>query len=469
MSLRRFALLLVAPLLAAAAAGPVRAHGFDERYDLPVPLSYVVTGACIVVALSFVAAAMFARRPASAEGEGGQRLLRVPRPALFVIRAIAWLLFALTIAAALLGTHDPLMNLAPTMVWIVWWLGVSFVSALACNVWPAIDPWRSSFEALDAAARRFGRPAGLSLGWRWPAWLGLWPAALLLLAWGWLEVVYPLATITTKVGLAALAWTVLNLAGMAAFGRAVWQAHADVFAVVFSTFGRMAPLRLAIDPPEPVRATCGQIGFVMAMLSTVVFDGLHGGPAWAAFDALLHRLTPRWMDVNGYVVGTAGLATVWLAFLVAYLLTMRLCLALMQGAQTSDREDRPTLAARLAITLVPIAAAYLVAHNFSSLVIQGQNVFALMSDPFGRQWDLFGTARFYPDITIVDARLTWFVAVTAIVLGHAVSIWWSHRVVLAAGVSPRRGAIAMLPLTLLMVAYTAVSLTLIAQPMVAGG
>ena len=37
----------------------------------------------------------------------------------------------------------------------------------------------------------------------------------------------------------------------------------------------------------------------------------------------------------------------------------------------------------------------------------------LLSDPYGRQWDLFGTARFYPDISLVDARLTWAVALVA--------------------------------------------------------
>jgi hypothetical protein len=93
-------------------------------------------------------------------------------------------------------------------------------------------------------------------------------------------------------------------------------------------------------------------------------------------------------------------------------------------------------------------------------------VFQLLSDPLGLQWDLFGTARWHPDIGLVDARLTWLVAVTAIVLGHAASIWWSHRVVLAAGVPPRRAAWGLLPLTLLMLACTALSLVLIAEPMV---
>lgn len=462
---RRWQAVIALPGLAAAPCA--LAHGFDERYDLPVPLSYVVIAACAAVGLSFVAAAVFAR-PAKPAGPARPPRwgleVGVPPGVLRATRTAAGLLFVLTIAAALAGSSDPLMNLAPTLVWIVWWLGGVFVAALLCNLWPALDPWRSSFEVLDALARRGGRPAGLALGWRWPAWLGMWPATALLLAWCWLEVVHPLASSPFKLGCAALLWSMVNLAGMVAFGRATWQAHADVFALVFSTLGRMAPLRLRLpgDAPPPVQATAGQVGFVMAMLSTVVFDGLHGGAAWNAFEPLLRAATATaWLDTNGHFLGTLGLVSVWAAFLLAYAATLRISLAMLRPAFPAR-----ALAAQLAITLVPIAAAYNVAHNFSGLFIQGQAVLPLLSDPFGWQWDLFGTARWHPDIGLVDAKLTWRVAVAAIVLGHAAAIWWSHRVVLSAGVPPRRAAWGLLPLTLLMLAYTALSLVLIAEPMV---
>jgi hypothetical protein len=312
---------------------------------------------------------------------------------------------------------------------------------------------------LNAAARRLGRPAGLALHRQWPAQLGQWPAVALLLLWCGLEVVYPLASSPFKVGCVALTWTAIGIAGMAAFGRAAWQAHGDVFALVFVTLGRMAPLRLRTGDAPLASAAAGQTAFVIAMLTSVVFDGLHGGAAWLVFEGALQRIAPRWLDVNGLVAGSAGLLTVWLVFLLAYQATLRISLPLM-------RSPAPA-AAQLAFTLVPIALAYNVAHNFSSLVIQGPTAVQLLSDPFGRQWNLFGSARWVPDVAIVDARLTWFVAVTAIVAGHMLSLWWSHRVVLQAGVPARRAALAMLPMTLLMLAYTAVSLTLIAEPMVA--
>jgi hypothetical protein len=293
--------------------------------------------------------------------------------------------------------------------------------------------------------------------------------------------VYPIATAPFKLGCAALLWTVVNVGGMVCFGREVWQRHADVFALYFASLARMAPVRWNMETPAvqlramgtgltdtPSLSSAGQVGFVMAMLSTVLFDGLHSGAAWLVFEQGLKKVALRWMDMNGYFAGTAGLVVVWLVFLLAYVLTCFVCAWLMaQSAQHKHSASSATqLAALFAPTLIPIAAAYNIAHNFSNLLIQGQTILQLLSDPFGRQWNLFGTAKWYPDISIVDAKLTWYVAVIAIVLGHVVSIWLSHRVALRQGLSPRHTAVATLPLTLLMMAYTAISLIVIAEPMV---
>src|SRR5262249_49911156 len=44
-----------------AAAGPAAAHGFGQRYDLPIPLSFYIWGAGATVALSFVGFSLFLR------------------------------------------------------------------------------------------------------------------------------------------------------------------------------------------------------------------------------------------------------------------------------------------------------------------------------------------------------------------------------------------------------------------------
>ena len=439
-----------AALALALASTGARAHAVQERYDLPLPLVYVIAGGCLTVVLTFVAAALFARQRSAVPAR--DRTVAVPHELLIFTRSLGLLVFLLVLATALWGTRDPLMNLAPTMVWIVGWLGLSLACALVADVWPLFDPWRT----LHAGGRKLLHRADTRTASSWPVRIGVWPAVVLLLAWSWTEVVDPRASTPGWLATLLVAWTVVNVGGMLAFGRAAWQAHADLFAVVFATFGRMALLRLAVDEARPPLPTAGLAALVMALLATVIFDGLHGASVWGVVDTAVHRVVPARLDANGFMAGAAGLLAVWLAFLLLYTVALRASLALMGPA----RRD-PTLAARLAITLVPIAAAYHLAHNFSTLVLQGQRVVALLSDPFGRQWNVLGTARFYPDIGWLDARVTWVIATAAIVLGHALSIWWSHRVVLAAGVARQRAAVALVPLTLLMVAFTALSLVLL--------
>ena len=232
-------------------------------------------------------------------------------------------------------------------------------------------------------------------------------------------------------------------------------------------------------------SAAGTTAFIIAMLSTVLFDGLHGGQTWLLLDKTLKSTVPHWLDANGYVAGTIGLTSVWLALFSAYQLTCWVTRLLagqpahaasspqnpLAPTVSSQRPSQPStpqasLATLLAPTLIPIAVAYNIAHNFSSLVIQGQNFLPLLSDPFGARWNLFGTANLHANIGLIDARLTWYIAISAIVIGHVIAVWLAHRVALREYRDPKRAALASVPLTILMVAYTALSLLAIAEPMV---
>lgn len=456
------------------AARAAEAHGAGERYDLPLPLVYFVAGAALTVALSFAAAALAARAaPRAASGAGLVIPLGPLRPLLgAAARLLGLALFALLIAAGLLGDPHPMKNLAPTFVWIIWWVGLSLVAACAGNLWPALDPWRTLFDGADALARGLRGGRGLALGVPYPARVGVWPAAALLLLFIWLEVIFPDASVPSSIAALALIWTGVTLAGMLTFGADTWQRNADVFAVYFATLGRFAPLAagpdgrsLVLRPPgrglvAPAPVAPGLVGFVIAMLATVLFDGLLGTRAWRALDRALSDGLARVADREGYVLATAGLLAVWLLFLGAYLATAWLT-ARIAGARSAAATAR-----LLAPSLVPIATAYNVAHNISYLLLQGQELIPLLSDPLGRGWNLLGTAMWSPDVTLVGSRFAWYAAVGAIVAGHAISVWLAHRIALREW-SPARAALrASLPLTALMVVYTALSLWVIADPLV---
>jgi len=91
----------------------------------------------------------------------------------------------------------------------------------------------------------------------------------------------------------ALAWSAITLTGMVCFDGDAWRRNADVFAIYFGTLGRFAPIdsgpdgrSIVLRPPGRGLITAGavpsgMVGFVIAMLSTVMFDGLLGTQAMA--------------------------------------------------------------------------------------------------------------------------------------------------------------------------------------------
>jgi hypothetical protein len=454
--------------------GTACAHAFGQRYDLPAPLGYFVAGAAAAVALSFVVAAIFVRR---APREYRDSRSVVPLGPLLpasrlVLQVLSVVLLCAVVVAGFTGNRSPEMNLAPILVWIVWWVGVAFLVVCVGNIWGALDPWRAVFEGLDALARQLGAINGISLGWQYPQRLGMWPAVAWLLLFVWIEVVYPRAAVPSHVAWFALAWSAVTLTGMVCFGAETWRCNGDVFAIYFGTLARFAPIDMGPDRRSIVlrlpgrglitgeAASYGMVGFVLAMLSTVMFDGLLGTQVMAVAHAALADWVTLHPLAGGYVLGTAGLVGVWLFFLAAYLLACAVAVRLV-GERTTG-----AVARLFVLTLVPIAIAYLVAHYLHYLLVQGQLVIPLLSDPFGRRWDLFGTASYDPDIGLLDARFVWNLSLASIVAGHVISIWLAHRIALREFGARGKAVAASVPLTVLMVIYTVVSLLIIADPLV---
>ena len=117
-------------------------------------------------------------------------------------------------------------------------------------------------------------------------------------------------------------------------------------------------------------------------------------------------------------------------------------------------------------SLIPIALAYNIAHFITLLLIQGQLIIPLASDPFGSGWDLFGTADYSLNIAIINARVLWFLSVSLIVLGHVLAVYLAHRVAIRTFSDRALVLKSQYPMLALMVLYTIVSLWIIAQPIV---
>ena len=499
-------------LLLAWPASSLHAHGFGERYDLPVPLGLYVAGSGAAVALSFVIIGLFVRGAPGLRDYPRLNLLRWVghRPVGLVwtafallVRVLAVAVFALVLAAGLFGDEAPTKNLAPTVVWVVWWVGLAYASALVGDVWALVNPWRTLFEWVEAVLRRLRPGVELSLRRPYPAEWGAWPGVLLFACFAWAELVYADAAVPVRIAQMGLVYSAITWAGMFVFGKEVWLRNGEAFSLAFGFLARFAATEIRVTDtalcaacpvdcadrdgrcigcgdcfrraPRGQREVClrpfaagllrhetvstSMMVFVVLLLATVTFDGLTATPAWVEVSGFIAEVVS-----GSTAVGTVGLVAVPLLFLGLY---VGIC-ALMAAA-SGRRPPVEDLARAFVYSLIPIALAYHLAHFLSFLLVQGQAIIPLASDPFGSGWDLFGTADYTIDIGVVGARFAWFTAVIGIVAGHIIAVYLAH--VVALRTLGDRGAAqrSQYPMLALMVGYTMLSLWILAQPIVETG
>jgi len=464
------------------------AHGFAKRYDLPIPLGFYLTGAGATVAVSFALLALFAKdRPAVARDRAPEialtalgRLLARPWIAAS-LRTLSAAMLALVVVAGFIGDADPYKNIAPTFVWVIWWVGMLFINTFVGDLWAVVNPWTAWFAAAEAIVRRLWPGARLDLGRPYPARLGMWPAVLLFLAFAWLELIWGDGEDPYKLAQMIVAYSEITWAGMAVFGRGVWLANGEAFTVVFSTFARFAPLArragsgalvlrllgagLLVEAPIPV----SMVALVMAMLATVTFDGAMLTPPWTTYYTFFRDMpslqsfwSADWMTlaIGFWILATPALIAFVLAFAGVFTACCRASAALAGGVSTAE------VARRFALTFLPIAIAYHFAHYLTYLLLTGQYFIPTISDPFGFGWNLFGTAAFQADIGLIGAKFAWIVAVIAIVAGHIIAVILAHLTATRLFGDHRRVILSQLPMLAVMVGYTMLSLWIIAQPTV---
>jgi len=465
---------LAAALFACAAlADDASAHALAQRYDLPLPLGFFLMAAGTAVALSFAILALFWRHQSRYQRPDGTIAHgRIPFGIIMIGQILAVGALALIIGAGLFGNQNTFKNIAPVAVWVIWWVGLSFVSAFVGNIWALINPWSAIFGFVEWMARPWVN--GLSLRLGYPQWLGAWPACTLLLLIAWLELVAPARDVPRNVAIATVAYSIFTWIGFGVFGRDAWLRGGEVFSVLFGLFGRFAPILFVRNDgwhwrlrffatglltPKPLVPSL--IAFTLLMLGTVTVDGLMETPLWAAVAE--HLLARR----GGIDANPGAFMLLLTALLVAGpLLLAGLYLAVVATMAMIGRVSIKALAGMFVLSLVPIAIVYHLAHYFSLLAIAGQFIIPLASDPFGFGWDLFATTLYRIDIGIVDARFIWYLAVIAIVTGHIVAVWIGHvtayTIFRDAGAARR----SQYPMLVLMVGYTTLSLWILAQPIV---
>jgi hypothetical protein len=430
----------------------VLAHGLGGRADLPVPVWLAQYAAALVLIVTFFMLARFWERPRLQEPYRGrplpmglQRFLDAPAFRLG-LRLVGLAGLLLTIAVAAFGTGSSATNPAPTWLFVWFWVGIVPASLLFGPVLRALNPLRPITQGL---ARLRGRP-GADVGRPMPEWLGYWPAAAGLLAFTWLELVYRNPDRPVNVLTFILLYCLVQLTAAAVYGEA-WYGYGDAFEVYSTLVGRLSPFgrrpedgRLVLRNPlaglASVPVAPGMLAVICVLLGSTAFDGLSRTLWWKG-------LSDQATGVAYELLGTVGLLGMVALVTGAYLAATR------QNPWARHGQKVP-VERRFVHSLLPIAVGYTVAHYFSLVVFQGQAGYLLASDPFGRGWDLFGTAGTPIDYRVVTTGLIAVVQVCAILTGHVVGVLIAHDRAIADYTRSRHRLRAQYPLLVVMVTYT---------------
>ncbi|NYJ06749.1 hypothetical protein [Petropleomorpha daqingensis] len=419
----------------------VLAHGVGQRIDLPIPLGLALYGGGFAILISFAVLLLFWRTPRLGDATSGrpvpaglQRFADSSRVRA-ALQALALLCAAFVLAVALFGPRDIPKNLAPWALYVTFWVGLVPASLLLGPVWRVLNPLRLLARALPGR----GRAAE-----RLPA-LGLWPGAVSLFAFVWLELVPRDRAQPTVVAGFLIGYAVVHLAAAWWFGDG-WFAHGDGFEVYSTLLGRLSVwgrrddgrlvLRSPLSNAMAIPAERGLAAVVVVLLGSTAFDGLTRTSWWQSGPGAADDL----------LSGTLGLLA--MTALVAALYNA--------GTRLSARMGRlrgipfPRL---FAATVVPIALGYTIAHYFSLFVLDGQTTWILASNPFGVAGiDLFGTYGNVVDLTAVGPDAIALVQVGAVVTGHVVGVTLAHERALR--LAPKAPASDQLPLVLVMIVFT---------------
>ena len=434
-----------------------------------------VYGATASLALSFLVIAYFVATPAQADRNfrtSQWRQLSAPK-LLFALRLISAGLLLLCTASGLVGSNNSYLNFNMTFFWIIILLGYTYWVAIFGNNYDTLNPWQIITSSIDQLL-----PNAFAGRRHYPVKLAYYPALSLYMALIWIELFGK--TQPYSLSLILISYSAVNFIGAWWWGSKSWFHYGDLFAVFFRVMGKLAPLEWSqrgVRLRQPFIGLLDQpckhlslLLFILFMLSSTAYDGLHETEMWRA---LSRDVANMFMAALGTTMRESPLlfSMVYRSFqtitlLASPFLYLGIYLALLWLTKqiTRSKTTLRSLALELAYSLVPIAFVYNLSHYFTLALFQGPRIFRLTSDPFGWHWNLLGTQNWFNVPILIPADTVWQIQVTLIVTGHIVSVYLMHLVALRIFAKARMAVFSQFPLLALMMLYTASGLWILSLP-----
>jgi hypothetical protein len=285
---------------------------------------------------------------------------------------------------------------------------------------------------------------------------------VLLFSFASLELVYVEKSDPRVLAFAIAVYSLTTWIGMGIFGSDAWRANGDGFAVYFGFISRVALfgarrdedgrteliLRRPLSELARVESRPGAVAFLAVMLGSVAFDGLSRSSWW--FE--------RQYEVQIKFTSTDSAERATMLLDVSALVLAVVIVAAVYTASVKIAEgvigQRAGFRGIFVGSLIPIAIVYALSHYLSTLLVSGQFVIPLLSDPYNLGWNLIGTAGFEPNLTFLKPNTTWYTQVTVLVVGHVLALVVAHDRAVALSPTPRIALRTQYAMLTLMVIYT---------------
>lgn len=457
-------------------------------------------------------------------GHPGMRFLFTSRPLRFACQAVVVVFFFLIIAAGLFGNQNPAMNIAPILTWTVWWGGLVILIMFAGKAWCWVCPWDAVAGWMEKL--RFWRKtdAGLSLNLKWPRPLrNIVIATLLFVGLTWIELGFGVTMRPRVTAYLAIGMLVMAIVSAFLFERKGFCRYACLVGRVSGLYAMFAGTEVRAKDPSVCRSCAGKEcvrGSETAYgCPTFLFPGAlsantyciqclecvqacpddnltvnlrpwgadlvdqHRPRSDEAYLALLmlsitgfHGLTmtPNWtrlteglggaLSLGHLVAFSLGMALLMIGPILFYASLVGLSYRLGKSSSSAAPVSYHDYFVHYAYALLPIALFYHLAHNMEHLLMEGPKVVALVSDPFGWNWNLLGTAGWsIPPLVSLD--VLWIAQVVLVLVGHVYSLWIAHHTSRRLFADRTAAFRSQIPMLLAMIAFSVFSLWLLKQPM----
>ena len=365
----------------------------------------------------------------------------ITRPGVLTgIRIFTAAVFILVIVAGLFGTQLTERNIATTLTWTLWWSGIVISVFFVGSAWCAICPWDAIATWL-VRRRLWKRGSELSsLNITVPKVIrNIWPALFMFIVLTWLELGYGVTTSPYATALLALLIVVLATISHAIYERKAFCRYFCAVGRTIGAYGGIAPVALRpinesvcascktlecyngtsdIEPcpthlvmgslkQNTFCTSCGsctqscphqninwqlrnvgdeityssrphwdEAWFILGLLSLTLFHGVTMMPYWEG-----------WMHGLAYFIGDSGrlLISFSLGMTAAMMIPVLIyvvCITWLKKMLGKEVEWRRIFSA-MALSVLPLAFGYHLAHNLSHLVRESQGFGSVVLNPLG--------------------------------------------------------------------------------------